>query len=146
VIFRAVNENAVLAGEGSGGVALMSVSRAFDGFLTMAAVLEAIARSGHRISELAARLPVFVMKKGEIPCSPDRVYSALEEFRRSYRCEQVDLADGVRVTWPDHWIHVRASNTEPILRVIVEGDDPEHVERVFADTLFRVNTVVHGKS
>ncbi len=146
VIFRAVNEDAVLAGEGSGGVALMPVSRAFDGFLTMAIVLESMAHSGHRVSELAARLPAFVMRKGEIPCSPDRVYSVLEEFRRSYRDEHVDLADGVRVAWPGHWIHVRASNTEPILRVIVEGEDAERVERVFAETLFRVNTVVHGKS
>ena len=55
-------------------------------------------------------------------------------------------SDGVRAAWPGYWIHVRASNTEPILRVIVEGEDPERVERVFADTLFRVNTVVHGKS
>jgi phosphomannomutase len=146
VIFRAINEDAILAGEGSGGVAYMPVSRAFDGFLTMALVLEAMARSGHRVSELAARLPTFVMKKGEIPCSPDRVYSVLEEFRGSYLHEQIDLADGVRVAWPDQWVHVRASNTEPILRVIAEGEDPERVERLFADTLFRVNTVVHGKS
>jgi len=146
VIFRAVNEDAVLAGEGSGGVALMPVSRAFDGFLTMALVLEAMAEGGHRISELAGRLPAFLMKKGEIPCSPDRVYHVLEEFRGFHRGGQVDLSDGVRAAWPGHWIHVRASNTEPILRVIVEGEDPERVERVFADTLFRVNTVVHGKS
>jgi len=146
VIFRAINEDAVLAGEGSGGVALMPVSRAFDGFLTMALVLEAMAAGGRPISDLAGRLPAFLMKKGEIPCSPDRVYHVLEEFRGFYRCEEVDLTDGIRVTWPGHWIHVRASNTEPILRVIVEGEDPERVERDFADTLFRVNTVVHGKS
>ena len=44
------------------------------------------------------------------------------------------------------WLHVRASDTEPVLRVIVEGEDEKKVKRLFSDTILRVNTVVHGKS
>jgi phosphomannomutase len=146
VIASAINEGALLAGEGSGGVAYLPIVHGFDGLLVMALILEAMARSGRRLSELAGALPSFVMKKGVIPCSPDRVYGALEEIRKLYRTESVDLADGVRVTWPGQWLHVRASTTEPLLRVIAEGEDAIAVERLFADTVARVTTVVHGKS
>ena len=124
----------------------MPLCRGFDGFVTMALILEAMAQSGLRVSELRCRVPTFFMRKGEVPCSPGRVYYVLEELRRSYRGEKVDLRDGVRVSWPGLWLHVRASNTEPILRIIVEGEDPDTVQDVFSDMISRVNTVVHGKS
>jgi phosphomannomutase len=145
-VYAARNENALLAGEGSGGVAHLPLARGFDGFLTMGLILEAMARSGKRISELRGRLPDFHMEKGVIPASSDRVYYALEEVRRLYEKEQVDLTDGVRVTWPGTWLHVRASNTEPVLRVIAEGEDMEKVQRLFSGTIHRVNAVVHGRS
>lgn len=146
VLFGAVNENALLAGEGSGGMAYMPLVRAYDGFLVMALILESMAKSGRSITELREKLPVFFMKKGVIPSSSNRVYYALEEFRRLFRREDVDLTDGIRVQWPNKWLHVRASNTEPILRVIAEGEVEEEVERLFTDAITRVNTVVHGKS
>ncbi len=146
VVARCLNENAVLGGEGSGGVAYLPVVRGFDGFVTMALLLEAMAQSGKTIGELSAQLPSYTMKKGVVPSPPDRVYYALEEVRRLYRGENVVLADGVLVSWPDRWLHVRASTTEPLLRVIVEGEDAQEVERLFEDTVSLVNAVVHGKS
>ncbi len=146
VVFRSLNEHALLGGEGSGGVAYLPIVHGFDGYLVMGLVLEAMAQSGRGISELAANLPSFCMRKGVVPCAPDRVYYALEEIRRLYRDQAIDLSDGVRVAWPGRWLHVRASNTEPILRIIAEGEDEDQLDRLFADTVGIVNTVVHGKS
>lgn len=146
VLFLAKNENALLAGEGSGGVAYLPIVQAFDAFLSMGLILESMAQTKSSMSELRAKLPKFYMKKGSIPVSADRVYYALEEIRQRYREEEVDLTDGVRVQRSGLWVHVRASNTEPILRVIAEGKGEGEVERLFTETMARVNTVVHGKS
>lgn len=146
VLFAAVNENALLAGEGSGGVAYMPVVRAFDAFHSLARILEAMAVRGQPISALRADLPTFVMKKGVVPAPPDRIYNALEVIRDRYRGGEIDLTDGVRVQWPGQWLHVRASNTEPVIRVIAEGEDEDQVDRLFRNTMLSVKTVVHGKS
>jgi phosphomannomutase len=146
VLFAAVNEDALLAGEGSGGVAYMPVVRAFDAFHSLARILEAMAKTGKSMTELRARLPEFVMRKGVIPASPDRVYYALEEIRQRYREEDTDLTDGVRIQWNGQWLHVRASNTEPVIRIIAEGEDEDTVNRLFSDTVLSVKSVVHGKS
>jgi phosphomannomutase len=146
VVHRANNENALIAGEGSGGVAYMPLAHAFDGFCTMAFILESMAQRNNTISQLRKKLPVFHMKKGAITAPSDRIYYALEEIRQLYHDEEVDLKDGVRVKWPEMWLHVRASNTEPVLRVFVEGEDLAKVSSLFSDTILRVNSVVHGKS
>ena len=70
----------------------------------------------------------------------------LEGLFERYRGEEIDLTDGVRVQWPGQWLHVRASNTEPVIRVIAEGEDEDRVDRLFRNTLLSVKTVVHGKS
>ncbi len=146
VIFRAINENAYLAGEGSGGVACLPVACAFDAFMSMAFILEAMAKRGKKPSELRAGLPSFTMLKGEIAASSSRVYHALEETRTLFRNENVDLKDGVRVQWPNLWLHVRSSNTEPVLRVFVEGEDEDKAKRLFYDMVQRLTVVVDGKS
>jgi phosphomannomutase len=146
VVFLAKNENALIAGEGSGGVAYMPLARAFDGFLSMAFILESMATQGMKVSQLREKLPVFHMRKGAINAPSDRIYYGLDETRRQYQHEEVDLTDGVRVQWPGMWLHVRASNTEPILRVFVEGEEKKKVDSLFSDTILRMNSVVHGKS
>jgi len=146
VIFTAMNENAYLAGEGSGGVACLPFGHAFDGFMSAAFILESMALSNMTVSDLRRRLPSFHMRKGVVTSSSARIYNALEEVRRLSRKEVVDLTDGVRITWPGRWLHVRASNTEPLIRIIAEGEDRDKVDDIFNDAMRRVNTVVHGKS
>jgi phosphomannomutase len=120
----------------------------------VALILEAMARSGCKISELRDRLPSFHREKGIVPAASGEVYHALEVLRTYYAGGEdpsglgeatLDLTDGVRLVWPLIWLHVRASNTEPVLRIIVEGEDQERVERLFSETMRRVNAVVQGK-
>jgi phosphomannomutase len=146
VIDQGLVENASLAGEGSGGVAALPVSMMFDGLLTLGFVLEQMASTGESLSGLVAQLPSYTMRKFEMPCPPNLVYKVLDRFRLEYADQGPDCSDGVCVRLTDAWLHVRASNTEPMLRIIVEADDPraadEHLERALS--FARRVTYSHG--
>jgi phosphomannomutase len=130
-----VSEGAVLVGEGSGGVAMLPVTMTFDALLTLGMLLEAMATAGATLAELAAQLPPTSMRKGELACPPDQIYRAIESFRMRFADRSPDRTDGIRITWPDAWMHVRASNTEPLLRVIVESDSAQRADDLFEDAM-----------
>jgi len=125
-------EDAVIAGEGSGTVAVPEFQPAFDAFLAMALILEMMAVRQKKISELLNELPRYHIVKEKIYCPPEKVHSVIAEVRKEYLRERPDLTDGVRVDWQDCWIHVRASTTEPLIRVIAESKD-EQTARERAD-------------
>ena len=114
-------EGAVLAGEGSGGVAVLPLSVAYDGLLALGLVLEELATSGRTLAELAGGFPRLFMRKRELPCPPSLVYKVIDRFRRHHAGDAPDCTDGVRLSWDDAWLHVRASGTEPLLRIIAEA-------------------------
>jgi phosphomannomutase len=116
-------EGAVLAGEGSGGVAVLPHGVAYDGLLALGLVLEEMAIGGAGLAALAGRLPSLVIRKQELPCAPNVVYKVIDRVRRHYAREASECADGVRLTRGGGWLHVRASGTEPLLRVIAEAPD-----------------------
>lgn len=132
-IMSAVNDmQAALGGEGSGSVVLPAFSPAFDGFMMMALILESMAEQKVCLSELIRSLPRYHIIKRSIPCDSHDAYRAIEALKElSVFAEdgQIDLTDGVRVDWPDSWIHVRNSRTQQLLRVIAEGADGEEVEQ-----------------
>ena len=119
------NEGAVIAGEGSGGIAVAAFQPAFDGFATMGLILEAMARSGKTSSALVESLPRYHIVKYKIPCPTHKVYSVVEAVEKDYSGENIYTFDGVRVDWDDGWVHVRASGTEPVIRIIAEGKTRE---------------------
>jgi phosphomannomutase len=116
--------NAVLGGEGNGGVIWPAVTFVRDSLSAMALVLGLRARTGLSLSSLAAGRPSYAMIKRKAPLA-DRsaILPALERVTERYSGEKVDCQDGVRIDFADRWVHVRASNTEPILRVIAEAPD-----------------------
>ena len=87
------------------------------------------------LEEVVRRLPHLTMRKHELPCPPNVVYRIVEGFRARYAERDPDCADGVRVAWPDAWLHVRASNTEPLLRVIVEAETAQRAASLLDETL-----------
>jgi phosphomannomutase len=137
VIDRGLAEEAVLAGEGNGGVAVLPTSTTFDGLLTLGLVLEELAVGGTSLEALAARIPPRAMRKHQLACPPSVAYRVVEAFRVRYADLGPDGSDGVRVSWPDAWLHVRASNTEPLLRIIVEAATPARCQAVFDEALAR---------
>ncbi len=81
------------------------------------------------------------MLKYNLPVEPNRLYSVLQSFRVAIEREQVayDLTDGIRVVLPQGWIHVRASNTESMIRVIVEAEDAKDAQNLLDWVRDRLN-------
>lgn len=132
VVDRGLAEGAVLAGEGSGGVAALPVSTTFDGLLTLGMVLESLADRSVSLSEFVSQLPDLFMKKGELRLEPVDAYRAVRHFREAYGYLSPDCSDGgVRVAWDDAWLHIRVSNTEPLLRIIVEARKQDRAEQLY---------------
>jgi phosphomannomutase len=115
--------NAPIGGEGNGGVILPEVHLGRDAPIGTALVLQLLLEEGRPLSRIVGSLPRYVIVKDKLPrpnASLDAVYGAL---RKSFPDAAVDTQDGLRLSWPDRWVHVRPSGTEPIVRVIAEAPD-----------------------
>jgi phosphomannomutase len=145
VIDLGLAENGVLAGEGNGGVAALPISMTFDALLTLGLVLEEMAVGAASLQELVDRLPRLHMRKHELPCAPNVVYRVVESFRARYAADSPDCRDGVRVSFPDGWLHVRASNTEPLLRLIVEAPTADRADALLDDALAHATRTLGGR-
>lgn len=132
---------AVLGGEGSGGVTVPELQATHDSAAAVGLILEGLARSGKTVSSLVQELPRLSMLKYNLPVEPNRLYSVLQNFRLAVERESLtyDLTDGIRVVLPAGWIHVRASNTESIIRVIVEAEETSSAENLLDWTRDRLN-------
>jgi len=109
-----------VGGEGNGGVMYPALHVGRDAPVAAALLLTLLARDGQRVSELVGAAPRYVIVKAKAPRGPalEPVYAAL---RRGFADAAVDTQDGLRLAWRDRWLHVRPSNTEPIIRLIAEA-------------------------
>jgi phosphomannomutase len=113
--------NAVIGGEGNGGVILPEVHLGRDAPIGVALILQLLTETGQPLSAVAGTLPRYAIVKDKLDrpkASLDSVYAAL---RRTFADASVDTQDGLRLAWSDRWLHVRPSGTEPIVRVIAEA-------------------------
>jgi len=119
-------EQIAVAGEGTGAVMMPQFRFVYDGIASMLAVLSMMSETGRRLSEIVASYPKYCIMKGEIPLVTQKIPALLMDLQQRYSEGAVNMADGLRVDWPDRWFHVRVSNTEPIIRVICEqkGSEP----------------------
>ena len=118
-----IETGGVLGGEGSGGITVPEVHLTHDSAAAIGLILEHMAQTGERISELVGTLPQLTTLKHNVIVEPHRLYSVLQEFRAVMEQEglEIDATDGIKVTLPDGWVHVRGSNTESMIRIIVEA-------------------------
>jgi phosphomannomutase len=145
VVEAMLAQDAVLGGEGNGGVIDPRVGFVRDSFVGMALVLDLMARSERPLSQWVGSLPRFVMIKDKYPLpsgrgDPAQVASLWDQVAAAFPEARADRRDGLRLEWNDRWVHVRASNTEPIVRVIAEAPDAPGA-RSLAD---QVGSQVHG--
>ncbi|MDC1363668.1 phosphoglucosamine mutase, partial [Schleiferiaceae bacterium] len=113
---------AVLGGEGNGGIILPELHYGRDALVGIALALTHLAKSGKTMSELRAGYPEYYMAKQKIELVPGLdVDGILAEIAVRYSNEEVSTIDGVKITWSDRWVHLRKSNTEPIVRVYTEA-------------------------
>ena len=120
-----LEHRAVLGGEGNGAVAIPEIHATNDAAATIGLILEHLAKTGQTISELVAALPRFTMLKHYVPVAPNKLFSVLNDIRAEAEtagADDVDLSDGIKLSWPDGWLHIRASNTESMIRLIAEAE------------------------
>lgn len=116
-----IAKNAVFGGEGNGGPIDPKVGYVRDSFVGMSLVLAAMATSGKTISQLAAQIPRYEIVKTKVDMSTARLSEAMAAVAAKFPEAESDRLDGLRLAWPDAWLLVRGSNTEPIVRAIAEA-------------------------
>ncbi len=126
--------NAVIGGEGAnGGIIFPAVHLCRDSYTGMAFLLDRMAETGCTMSQLAGQLPRYSRKLGKTSFEHGRLGPLMQALEERFPDAQLDRSDGLKVMLEDAWIHVRASNTEPILRIAAEGRTNERVETLYAD-------------
>jgi phosphomannomutase len=118
-----LRHNAVIGGEGNGGIIYPRINFARDSLVGMALILHRLAASGRTMSDLASALPSLEMVKLQFACPSQQLAEVLRKARREYSHFTLDLRDGVKVVLPDAWFLLRGSNTEPVLRLVAEARD-----------------------
>lgn len=111
---------AVIGGEGNGGVIDPRVGYVRDPFIGMGQVLNLLAQNGKKLSEIVAELPVYHIVKDKYTTPRERLPQLNDLLIKRWPEARVNRVDGLRLDWPDRWLHIRPSNTEPIVRVIAE--------------------------
>lgn len=129
---RMIAEKAVIGGEGNGGVIDPRVVYGRDSAISMALVLDLLAAEPKPLSELMKSMPVYAIQKDKFPVNRARLSETLTEMKERFSDGAVDEQDGVRIDWEDAWVQVRASNTEPIVRVIAEAKSGERAAELCA--------------
>lgn len=121
--------NAVIGGEGNGGVIYPESHYGRDALVGIALFLSSLAQKGCKASELRATFPNYFIAKNRIDLTPSTdVDAILEKVKEMYRNEKVNDIDGVKIDFADKWVHLRKSNTEPIIRVYSEAHTMEEAD------------------
>ena len=116
---------AVLGGEGNGGVIEPRVGYVRDSLVSMAYVLDGLVKRESTLEAWADDLPFYTIVKDKLECPSEAVTAACDALREKFGDAKATEGDGLRLDWPDRWVQVRASNTEPILRVIAEAPETD---------------------
>ncbi|MEO8025807.1 MAG: phosphoglucosamine mutase [Bryobacteraceae bacterium] len=124
---------AVIGGEGSnGGIIHPGVQLCRDSYTGMALLLDRMQATGKSMSQLAGALPKYFRRSGKASFEHGRLGPVMQSLERAFPDAQVDRQDGLKIQMADGWIHVRASNTEPILRYAAEARSPGRVDELHA--------------
>lgn len=121
--------NAVIGGEGNGGVIYPPLHYGRDALVGVALFLTLLAKSGLKVSELKKKYPQYAIAKTKIQLTPEMdVDAILDVVKKRYANEKITTIDGVKIDYPDSWVHLRKSNTEPIIRIYSEAHTMEQAQ------------------
>lgn len=126
VVAKMKETNAIIGGEGNGGIIYPELHYGRDALVGIALFLTQLAKSGKNCSDLRKTYPDYFISKNKIELTPDiDVDLILEKIKEQYQHEQVNTIDGVKIDFANEWVHLRKSNTEPIIRIYSESSTPE---------------------
>lgn len=121
VVDKMCEVGAVIGGEGNGGVIYPAINFGRDSFIGMALLLEYMARSKKKVSDLVGSTKQYYIEKTKIDCPQDKINPVLEDVKKAFSNDKINTTDGVKIEWPDGWAHIRGSNTEPVIRIMTEA-------------------------
>src|SRR5690606_6292084 len=128
-----IKENAVIGGEGNGGVVWPKVVLIRDSIAGMGLVLQLLARMNLPLSKIIKNIPSYAIIKEKIDIKPGIAERLAPTLKQAYAGQKIDTQDGVRIDWPDGWVHVRTSNTEPIIRFVSEARDEAKARQLIGE-------------
>ncbi|NLK48363.1 MAG: phosphoglucosamine mutase [Bacteroidales bacterium] len=135
VVEKMKETQAVIGGEGNGGVIYPAAHYGRDALVGIALFLSLLAKSGKKVSELRKTYPNYFISKNKIELTPDLdVDALLDKVKSQYSQFEITDIDGVKIDFPDGWVHLRKSNTEPIIRIYSEAATMEQAEE-FAEQI-----------
>jgi len=143
VVAKMRKNKAVIGGEGNGGVIYPESHYGRDALVGIALFLTHLAKSGLKCSELRKTYPDYFISKNKIQLTPEIDMDAiLEKMKERYRKEKVTDIDGVKIDFPDSWIHLRKSNTEPIIRIYSEAKSLEDAEGLAQKIISEIRAMI----
>ena len=136
-------QNAVIGGEGNGGVIYPRINFARDSLVGMALVLHLLADSRKTVSQLLDEFPRYTVVKEKMVCPSEKIPAVLRMLRQEYGEYPLDTRDGVKVTLPEAWFLVRGSNTEPIIRIVAESRSESQAREIVTRIYDRVASCIN---
>ncbi len=128
--------NAIIGGEGNGGVIYPASHYGRDALVGIALFLTHLANKKMKVSELRATYPPYFISKQKVELTPTiDVDAILEKIKQAFSKEQITDIDGVKIDFPDKWVHLRKSNTEPIIRIYAEASSMEQANALGAEII-----------
>ena len=135
--------NAIIGGEGNGGVIYPASHYGRDSMVGIALFLTLLAEKKMKCSELRATYPDYFMSKNKIELTPEiDVDGILKKMKAKYSNEQVNDIDGVKIDFAESWVHLRKSNTEPIIRIYSEAKTSEKAESIAQQIISDIKNLI----
>lgn len=143
VVTKMKEVDAVIGGEGNGGVIYPASHYGRDSLVGVALFLTHLAKIGKKVTEYRAELPQYFMSKNKITLTPDLdIDNLLAKMQQKYAHENHSTIDGLKIDFPNEWVHLRKSNTEPIIRIYSEGHSPEAAEAIAQKIMNEIKEIV----
>jgi phosphomannomutase len=136
--------NAIIGGEGNGGVIYPALHYGRDALVGVALFLTLLAKKGMKVSELRKTFPNYVISKNRKDLTPDMdVDAILRAMAEKYKHEHISTIDGVKIDFPDAWAHLRKSNTEPIIRIYCEAHTEQEADALAHRIIADIESCIH---
>ena len=136
-------KDAVIGGEGNGGIIYPDLHYGRDSLLGVALFLTHLAKENKTVSELRATYPSYFMGKKKIELTPEiDVDALLTKMEKEYQNEEISTIDGVKIDFEKNWVHLRKSNTEPIIRIYTEGFSQEEADQLGDDMIEKIRSFI----
>lgn len=138
-------EKAVIGGEGTGGIIFPEVHFGRDSLVGIALVLWSLASKKTKISHLIESFPQYRIVKRKIAADSTKIPTIIKNLKEEYRDEKLDLTEGIKIIRDNLWIHIRPSNTEPVIRIISEGKTEKKAEEATEEILNKIKKCFKNK-